>query len=183
MLDKWEIDLIYRRFKGRENLMLIYLCEKYVFAIVSQLIPQLPIAQITRDEIEKIVNTEEAAANLAALVSARCIVNKDSATEIKVIEAIGNEVADLTTKDMLEQEIRRIIQEMKEEDEQVKAEEKAEEIVKKATRKDLFDILDEPVAKAKTEVEKTEVETTEEVKGVVRKTTFSSLSDLLDEES
>lgn len=191
MLHQWEIDVTLRRFRGREHLMLIYLTDKHIFAVVSHILPQLPIAQVTRDEMERIANTDEPEANLAALISARCTVSADQAAEIKVLKEIGDETKELKTKDQLATEVRRIVNEMKQEEAEQKAEEIQEENTEKAKRKDLFDVPDTGIVVetkiqgvVEVEVESitstaTPVTTTE---GIKEKTVFSDLSALLKEE-
>jgi len=191
MLYDWEINVMLSAFKGRKKLMYIYFYDNYVFAIVSESIPQLRLAQVTRHELEELANTKEPAANLSALVAARCIINVDVAREAKVLNLIEDETKNVKTKDMLEVEVRRIVKELDVEAERQKTEERVKKEKETPVRKDLFDLpLDTyPAVGIKGVVETVmDISGTDEKekpiikstkKGNIEKTEFGDLSDLL----
>ena len=91
MLWPHEIELIKGKFKHHDKLLLIYIYDIYVFGIVTEMIPDLRLPQVTVDEMERCLRTDGGEANLIALIAARCIFTPDQSREIKITEALKDD--------------------------------------------------------------------------------------------
>jgi len=111
------IELIKYKFKHVEDLLLIFLYKGYVFGVVSTHIPELRLPQVTVEEMERVLATQNGESNLEGLLAARCIFTPDKAAEIKVTDVLKDDsfYESIITKD----EIRKMIREEMDEMEQI----------------------------------------------------------------
>lgn len=86
-----EIELIKSKFEHHDKLLLIYIYDIYVFGIVTDIIPDLRLPQVTVDEMERCLRTDGGESKLVGLLAARCIFTPDQSREIKITEALKDD--------------------------------------------------------------------------------------------